>query len=466
MSTSMISTSDYDCYVAIDGRRVPVYAASSCGGHLHGYVESIAGSAFTVHVLAKGRQLNRDDRAIALDVDGTRMAFQKAPRDCRTSANAPDRVVSFLGQRCSATSIKPFYFADLSLTDDDRRANADENTLRNLGTIALKFYRVRIEGINSTPRFATADTAVVHEKAKHRAHHQVKLGEARSATQKEHLRYTWIDKRNSPYLSISFSYLPREMLEARDLIPRNLTTLLEGSISSETPARSRAHPRSITPETSRHSASLRDVTASPSPPQPKSPSPQVKRPLSSPTTVWPAIENEHTSEIIDERQISPGQMLPPSIPTRTPMLPRSVNPDLPPRMRTPLRVRQLVQPRSEHLEPSVVLPMAPPVAPSTPLTSLKMENRNLEIELERLKQARLREELERMRSSMMGQENRLGASEVSNGDVDSMKRSSVKREREKDELGDDGRHSSVESSQQYPAMRSLKRRPFEVIIVE
>ncbi|SCZ96941.1 BZ3500_MvSof-1268-A1-R1_Chr4-2g06876 [Microbotryum saponariae] len=264
------STSDYDCYVAIDGRRVPVYAASSCGGHLHGYVESIAGSAFTVHVLAKGRQLNRDERAIALDVDGTRMAFQKAPRDCRTSANAPDRVVSFLGQRCSATTIKPFYFADLSLTDDDRRAtHVDEHTLRSLGTIALKFYRVRIEGVNNNPRFATADTAVVHEKAKHRAHHQVKLGEARSATQKEHLRYAWIDKRNSPYLSISFSYLPREMLEARDLMPR--------SIPSDTPGRSRALPPSITPETSRHSASLRDVSASPSPPQPKSPSPQVKQ---------------------------------------------------------------------------------------------------------------------------------------------------------------------------------------------
>ncbi|SGZ14671.1 BQ5605_C029g10610 [Microbotryum silenes-dioicae] len=282
MSTSMIqptnwpatsrepSTSDYDCYVAIDGRRVPVYAASSCGGHLHGYVESIAGSAFTVHVLAKGRQLNRDERAIALDVDGNRMAFQKAPRDCRTSANAPDRVVSFLGQRCSATTIKPFYFADLSLTDDDRRAtHVDEHTLRSLGTIALKFYRVRIEGVNSAPRFATADTAVVHEKAKHRAHHQVKLGEARSATQKEHLRYAWIDKRNSPYLSISFSYLPREMLEARDLMPR--------SIPSDTRGGSRALPRLITPETCRHFASLRDVSASPSPPQPKSPSPQVKQ---------------------------------------------------------------------------------------------------------------------------------------------------------------------------------------------
>lgn len=54
-------------------------------------------------------------------------------------------------------------FTKVRLLDDVDRACEDETSVRHLGTISLKFYRIRIEGIDEAPEFFTPRRVLLHE---------------------------------------------------------------------------------------------------------------------------------------------------------------------------------------------------------------------------------------------------------------------------------------------------------------
>ena len=63
--------------------------------------------------------------------------------------------------------MQPLLFAKLELTDDDDAACTDENALKNLGSISVKYRRVtNVRDYKGTSQYRSGTTKKFHEKAK------------------------------------------------------------------------------------------------------------------------------------------------------------------------------------------------------------------------------------------------------------------------------------------------------------
>jgi len=63
--------------------------------------------------------------------------------------------------------MQPFLFSKLELTDDDDAVCTDENALKSLGSISLKYRRVNNLRASVNPaQYSSASTKKFHEKAK------------------------------------------------------------------------------------------------------------------------------------------------------------------------------------------------------------------------------------------------------------------------------------------------------------
>lgn len=157
----------YSASISIAGSRVLVYNSvlrfasntSTC------YIEAQPGREFRVEYssLRPKGQVAKTDIAVALDVDGVRLGMQRIVR-CFDVDVGEQRIARFEGHRTSSvsraccgrlasradrlfpaqTTIQPFVLKACS-TDPEKP-----------GKIELKFYRVKIEGVNLQPKFIQA----------------------------------------------------------------------------------------------------------------------------------------------------------------------------------------------------------------------------------------------------------------------------------------------------------------------
>lgn len=62
-------------------------------------------------------------------------------------------VADFKGKRISETQIRPYSFANIQLTDDVDLCTAEENVVKNLGSISLAIRRATVQSnVVSAPR--------------------------------------------------------------------------------------------------------------------------------------------------------------------------------------------------------------------------------------------------------------------------------------------------------------------------
>ncbi|GBE80163.1 hypothetical protein BKA93DRAFT_116842 [Sparassis latifolia] len=123
------------------------------------------------------------------------------------------------GPYVDKTTVKPFQFIPLTVTDDEMVANPRDPALRNLGTIEVRFSRVK-EGKYYRPSKGTklSNLQPVHERCKKAGTHRVSYGDG---VKSEKIRYNepiWIDSRDQPYVTFRFRYRPRELLRAQGII--------------------------------------------------------------------------------------------------------------------------------------------------------------------------------------------------------------------------------------------------------
>ncbi|KAI0093445.1 hypothetical protein BDY19DRAFT_923734, partial [Irpex rosettiformis] len=133
-------------------------------------------------------------------------------------------------------SYKPFKFGALKTTDDESALNSTLVNLQDLGTLRVECFRAervraphtgssnaRPRKKNLKPNFV--DIAV-HEKTKKLGGHVTELGDTMAYIGRSrgvsNAVTRLLDPRGSPCLQFTIHYLPKDILEAQDIIPRSV----------------------------------------------------------------------------------------------------------------------------------------------------------------------------------------------------------------------------------------------------
>ncbi|GJN88346.1 hypothetical protein Rhopal_001311-T1 [Rhodotorula paludigena] len=134
---------DVHAWVTVDGKPLEVYGRTAQNGKAVGHIEATEGAHFEVFAA-----------------------------DLRKSINAPHvRRLYLDGQRslmtAPQTTIRPFLFGRVQLTDKDDEACNDETVIKGLGSITMKYIRVQnVRKATTGHHFTPAKTPTVHERAK------------------------------------------------------------------------------------------------------------------------------------------------------------------------------------------------------------------------------------------------------------------------------------------------------------
>ncbi|KAI0040889.1 hypothetical protein FA95DRAFT_1566006 [Auriscalpium vulgare] len=124
----------------------------------------------------------------------------------------------------SLTSVMPFQFSQLELTESDL-GRADGPGFESLGWVEVVIQRIVYTGTTASeynPVAPAASIGPVPEKAKKVGWHTVSLAEKRSSARTivPPRPTKYIDSLDAPYAKFRFRYQPPELLQAHGIMPR------------------------------------------------------------------------------------------------------------------------------------------------------------------------------------------------------------------------------------------------------
>ncbi|GAA5826951.1 hypothetical protein JCM11251_002177 [Rhodosporidiobolus azoricus] len=202
----------FSASVEVDDQPVPVYKVehpsdmkTTC------YVEAQEGKEFKV--VFTNSSYHNSSIAAFLKLDGTESGGY-------TIETVGKRAV-YESKRISVTTVRPFMFAKLNLTDDADLATADEHAVKNLGTIQIELYRVHVVGTEYKQEiFKEAKQHTFDERSKKATlSHQAGYGAAKSNVDSgKRVRCDYVDRYGSPFKVLEFKYRSRALLELDDII--------------------------------------------------------------------------------------------------------------------------------------------------------------------------------------------------------------------------------------------------------
>ncbi|BGP38184.1 hypothetical protein JCM10449v2_002113 [Rhodotorula kratochvilovae] len=217
---------DVHAWIEVDGQPLQVYGVEEGDRKVVGFVEAKEGAGFEVHYLDL-RTSCQSAHVARLYVDGSRVSGKLLKRD-QSMFNQPaddsSRKIVFKGTKETQITIRPFQFSTLRLTDDDDLACPNEGVVKNLGTIQLKYIRVR--NVRSTDAFTahTARVPTIHEKTKKaQLSHQVGFGDPVDIPAGSRSTFDWIDREDDPLSMLEFRYRSKELLQLEGHFPDSPT---------------------------------------------------------------------------------------------------------------------------------------------------------------------------------------------------------------------------------------------------
>lgn len=150
----------WEASVKVNDQAVPIYKVEHKEQKTTCYIEAVEDAEFTVTFMKA--KMTATDLAAWLKVDGTRVQGFSLP-----GHRAGGHADTFEGARISATTIRPFKFAKIALTDEPDMASTSEQVIKNLGTIQIAICRTQILGKSLAPAtYAEYKQHVVDEKSK------------------------------------------------------------------------------------------------------------------------------------------------------------------------------------------------------------------------------------------------------------------------------------------------------------
>ncbi|KAF5389166.1 hypothetical protein D9757_004972 [Collybiopsis confluens] len=226
------------------------------------WIASEAGKGFQVHWEDTERKSATDGHLV---IDGN-------PCGGKVLSADPDKpsFTSKEGIRTSPTTVRPFRFSQIQLTDDDTRADP-QLAQTELGQIELLIFRVEIRGEEEVITRDVPTQQLLHERAKKAIQHQTTFGDKlQKSTPRPAVRLKQLSQ--EPVARFRFLYRPLEMLQAKGILslPAHQVKAEEGIQVDNTP-----QPSSV-PRFSVERKRARDTDADISPaisvPPPDSPS--------------------------------------------------------------------------------------------------------------------------------------------------------------------------------------------------
>ncbi|KIM74258.1 hypothetical protein PILCRDRAFT_80278, partial [Piloderma croceum F 1598] len=124
------------------------------------------------------------------------------------------------GLHTSTTTMKPFIFSMLQLTDDDLLI--DTSAADALGEISIRMWRTRTSPYTHTQSgslyfMKPPGELQLHERSKKLTSHHIKFGEEVSRPARIRVKYAYLDK--EPIVTFIFKYRPFDILKANGIVP-------------------------------------------------------------------------------------------------------------------------------------------------------------------------------------------------------------------------------------------------------
>ncbi|GAA5860268.1 hypothetical protein JCM1840_002842 [Sporobolomyces johnsonii] len=211
--TKLTSASKLSAWVTIDDVPVPVYQVEEMDNKVTCFIGAVEGKEFKVGFENVGFSGSELDAHLLLDgakVNGgtTRSRFKPGMLN---------------GLRESPTTIRPYAFAKLAVTDDPNLASNDENFIKNVGTIQVHVYRVNFLGekpFAKRPLEGVKNQVIDERSKKATLSHQANLGQPKLTPDRHSFSTTfeYVDKRSQPSQIFEFKYRSRALLELQGLV--------------------------------------------------------------------------------------------------------------------------------------------------------------------------------------------------------------------------------------------------------
>ncbi|GAA5980833.1 hypothetical protein JCM5350_003724 [Sporobolomyces pararoseus] len=235
LSSSIVP--DFYGWIAVDGEPVQVYGATEANGKSIGYVEAKEGQQFVIHFADLRKGLLDTDCVVRAFIDGDKVQGLVLFRDDFRCSNRLDK---FTGRQVTESTEQPFLFSKLKTTDSDDLACTDEQVVKNLGTIQLRYCRIRDVRLSTAVYKPQAvEPKMIHEKAKKaQLSHRAAYGKTVQAVSGRSTSYTLNDVDSSPLFQLEFRYRSRQLLQLEGYIPHSPTPSPEPEASASPAASS------------------------------------------------------------------------------------------------------------------------------------------------------------------------------------------------------------------------------------
>ncbi|KAK4046752.1 hypothetical protein OIV83_005857 [Microbotryomycetes sp. JL201] len=215
----------FKAFVLVNGQRVNVYNISQVGPRTTvGYIEASDDQEFEIGYESLGSELHKVSKALDVTalVDDT---FVDARCFYNIPGNREPRRRTIDGFRENPTSIRPFKFGTVALTDDEDRVPQSESFHKNVGTIQLKCRRLHGYSTGAEASFGCFEKQSLHEASKKaRLSHQAELGASKhSPDLGSFCTPSYIDHHSDKaFAVIEFRYCSRFLLEIGGHLPAHL----------------------------------------------------------------------------------------------------------------------------------------------------------------------------------------------------------------------------------------------------
>ncbi|KAJ6498808.1 hypothetical protein C8R45DRAFT_980088 [Mycena sanguinolenta] len=139
----------------------------------------------------------------------------------------PNREASIYGRRTSGSTVSPFKFSPVNLTDDD--AFLDSSGHKDLGLIRMEIWTITQSGTKPYSKVAAPKESKIHERSKKGSSHQIQFAEEEVQPLRPAAIVEYLE--NSPLVTFTFKYRSIDVLRADGIAPSKRKTSPGPSIS-------------------------------------------------------------------------------------------------------------------------------------------------------------------------------------------------------------------------------------------
>ncbi|KAJ3882053.1 hypothetical protein F5051DRAFT_395342 [Lentinula edodes] len=205
----MLFLEEFEAWVTIDGQHAEEYQWQYIPKQklVQCWIASEVGKPFQIHWLDSKRSTATDGFVL---LDGKKCGGSVISSDLDKPNYTCKEYI-----RTGPTTVKPFEFSQISLTDDDTRADPDLLTTE-LGQIELLIVRVRVKSYETSQTRGASKQQLLHEKAKKGIQHQTTFGKTVASTPRQAVRLEQIS--DDAVARFRFLYRPIDMLKAKGIV--------------------------------------------------------------------------------------------------------------------------------------------------------------------------------------------------------------------------------------------------------